>query len=71
MNDRSFKDREKTLEKIKTLFFNTLYLWTAVFVSSLVTSYHNFLTSLEYFLYTWRRLTLLMISRLLIKKKRI
>jgi hypothetical protein len=26
MNDRSFEDRERTLEEIKSLFFNTLYL---------------------------------------------
>jgi hypothetical protein len=43
MNDRSFEDRGKTLEEIKSLFFNTLYLWTADFVSALVISYHDFL----------------------------
>jgi hypothetical protein len=31
MNDRSFKNCEKTLEEIKSLFFNTLYLWTFFF----------------------------------------
>jgi hypothetical protein len=44
MNDRSFEEREKTLEDIKSLFLNTLYLWTATFISHLVISYHNFLT---------------------------
>jgi hypothetical protein len=43
MNDKSFKDRKMTLEEIKSLFFNTLYLWTTIFVSPLVISYHNFL----------------------------
>jgi hypothetical protein len=43
MNDRSFEDRERTLEEIKSLFFYTLYLWTAAFVSPLVISYHDFL----------------------------
>jgi hypothetical protein len=43
MNDRSFEDRENALEEIKSLFFNTLYLWTADFVSALVISYHNLL----------------------------
>jgi hypothetical protein len=61
MNDRSFEDHERTLEEIKSLFFNT-YLWTAAFVSSLVISYHDFLilfahtiqvASLVYFLCTW------------------
>jgi hypothetical protein len=42
MNDRSFKDRERTLEKIKSFFFKTLYLWTVAYVSPLTISYHNF-----------------------------
>jgi hypothetical protein len=57
MNYRSFEDCERTLEEIKSLFFNTLYIWIAVFVSSLVISYHDFL-----FLCTWWCLVLLMIS---------
>ena len=43
MNDRSFEDCERTLGKIKLLFFNTLYLYTSVFVSPLVIKYHDFL----------------------------
>jgi hypothetical protein len=43
MNDRSFENRDKTLEEIKSLFFNTLYLRIAAFVSPLVISYHDFL----------------------------
>jgi len=31
-NNRRFEDREKTLEEIKSLFFNTLYLWTTAYV---------------------------------------
>jgi hypothetical protein len=42
MNDRSFEDYEKTSNEIKSLFFNTLYLWTADLFSPLVISYHNF-----------------------------
>lgn len=36
MNDISFDDCEKTLEEIKSLIFNTLYLRTVAFVSPLV-----------------------------------
>jgi hypothetical protein len=36
MNDRSFEDCERTLEEIKSLFFNILNLWTAAFVFQLV-----------------------------------
>jgi hypothetical protein len=43
MNNRSFEDRKRTLEKIKSLFFNILYLWTTVYVFPLVISYHDFL----------------------------
>jgi hypothetical protein len=42
-NDRSFEDRERTLEEIRSLFFYTLYLLTSTFVYSLVISYHDFL----------------------------
>jgi hypothetical protein len=42
MNDRSFEDREMTLKEIKFLFFSTLYIWTAAYVSPLVISYHDF-----------------------------
>jgi hypothetical protein len=41
MNDKCFEDHERTLEELKSLFFNTLYLQTIVYVSSL--SYHDFL----------------------------
>jgi hypothetical protein len=43
INDRSFEDREKTLEEIKSLFFNTLYLWTTTYVFPLAVSYQDFL----------------------------
>jgi hypothetical protein len=43
INDRSFEDRKRTLEEIKFLFFNTVYLWTAFFFFFfLVFSYHDF-----------------------------
>lgn len=42
MNDISFKNHERTLEKIKFLFFNTLYLWTTALVSPLEISYRDF-----------------------------
>jgi hypothetical protein len=73
MNYRSFEDRKRTLEEIKFLFFNTLYRWTATFISLLVISYIFFLVPFGlgccfffffffvYFLCTWGRLTLLMI----------
>lgn len=73
-NDRSFEYHERTLEKIKSLFYNILYLW--IFVSSLVISYHDCLVlfalirqvaSLVYILCTQERLMLLMIFQLLIK----
>jgi hypothetical protein len=38
MNYKSFEERERTLEEIKSLFFNTLYLRTTAFVSPLVIS---------------------------------
>jgi hypothetical protein len=44
MNDKSFEDRERTLEEIKkSLFFNTLYIWTTTFVSHSMIIYHDFL----------------------------
>jgi hypothetical protein len=42
-NDMSFEDRERTLEEIKSLFFNTLYLWTPTSVFPSVISYHEFI----------------------------
>ena len=33
MNDKNFEDRERTLEEIISLYFNTIYLWTVAFVS--------------------------------------
>jgi len=33
--DKSFEDREKTLEELKAFFFNILYLWTTAIVSPL------------------------------------
>jgi hypothetical protein len=30
-NDRSLKDRERTVEELKDFFFKTLYLWTFAF----------------------------------------
>jgi hypothetical protein len=43
MNDRSFEDHERILEKIKSFFFKTLYFWTAAYVSPLSISYNDFL----------------------------
>lgn len=42
-NDRSFEDRERTLDKMKSLFFKTLYLWTVAYVSHLTIIYGAFL----------------------------
>jgi hypothetical protein len=43
MNDRFFEDHDKTLEDLDSIVFNILYLWTDVYVSPLVISYHDFL----------------------------
>ena len=42
-NERSFADRGRTLEEVKSLFFNILYLLLAAYVSPVVISSHNFL----------------------------
>jgi hypothetical protein len=43
-NDRSFEDREKTLEELKAFFFsNTRYLWTTTIVSHWKLSFYDFL----------------------------
>jgi hypothetical protein len=42
INDISFEDHKKTLDEIKSLFFNILYLWTTTFVCPLVISSHDF-----------------------------
>jgi hypothetical protein len=42
MNYISFEDCKKTLEEIKSLFFNILYFWTTAYISPLVISYHDF-----------------------------
>jgi hypothetical protein len=38
-NDRCFEERERTLVKILSLYYDTLYLWTAVHVSTLSISF--------------------------------
>jgi hypothetical protein len=43
MNNKCFEDLERTLEELKSFFFNTLYLLTIACVSPLVISYHDFL----------------------------
>jgi hypothetical protein len=42
-NNRCFEDRKGTLEGIKFLFFNILYLWTTTYVFPLVINYLDFL----------------------------
>jgi hypothetical protein len=42
-NDRNFEDREKSLEDILSFFYETLFLWTAAFVSPLSLSFSDFL----------------------------
>jgi hypothetical protein len=39
---RCFEDCERTLEELKSLFFNALYFWTIVYVSPLIINYHVF-----------------------------
>ena len=43
MNYRSYEDRERTLEEIHSLSFNTLYLGIYAFISSFMISFHDFL----------------------------
>jgi hypothetical protein len=43
MNDTNFEDHKRTLEEIKSLLFNTLYLWTIAYVSPFLINYHDFL----------------------------
>lgn len=50
INDRSFEDHEKTLEELKSFFFNTLYFWTEAFYA-LVLSYRDLFFSFSFFLY--------------------
>jgi hypothetical protein len=40
---KKFKDREKTTGDIISMFFKTLYLWTAAYVSPLLISFNDFL----------------------------
>jgi hypothetical protein len=59
MNDKSFEDCEGTLEEIKSLFFNTLYLLTPAVIFPVVISFHDFLLFLLllakcFLLYTFR-----------------
>jgi hypothetical protein len=78
MNDRCFEDHKRYLEKLKSLILNTLYLWTAAYVSlPLVISYHDilfFLPLLSRWLLFYTAcvhggtLCFFMISRLFIKK---
>jgi hypothetical protein len=42
MNDRRFKNYERTLDELMSLFFYTSYIWTIAFVSPLVISYYDF-----------------------------
>lgn len=42
-NDISFEDQERSPEKIKFLFFKTLYLWIVAYVSPLMISHSDFL----------------------------
>jgi hypothetical protein len=70
MNDRSFEDREKTLEEHKSFFFNILYFWAAAFVSLLAYDYHDFLfffllLARCFLFYTFMCFSLLIIFRLL------
>lgn len=42
-NNRRFEDHERILEKIKSLFFDILYLWIIAFVSPLMINFLEFL----------------------------
>jgi hypothetical protein len=47
INSRSFEDRKRTLEELKSSFFNTLYIWTFALLSPLMLSYHDFFVLLS------------------------
>jgi hypothetical protein len=42
-NNRSFEDRERLVVELKSLFFNTFYLWVPSFVYPNLLSFHDFL----------------------------
>jgi hypothetical protein len=42
-NDRCFEDSKKTLAELMSLFFSTLYSWTAAFLAPFVFSFHDYL----------------------------
>jgi hypothetical protein len=42
-NDRQFKDKERTIEKLISFFFHSLYSWSAAFLAPLVISFYDFL----------------------------
>jgi hypothetical protein len=42
-NDRNFEDKERTFEEFRTLFFYSLYTWTAAFLAPLVITFLDFL----------------------------
>lgn len=42
-NDRTFEDKERSLEDILSLFYSTLYSWTAVVIFPLSLSFSDFL----------------------------
>jgi len=80
MNDRSFEDRERTLEDIfLSLFVKTLYMWAVAYMSHLIISYSDFLVFLLllvrwFFLYTLcvgARYAFNDIYRLFIKKEEV
>jgi hypothetical protein len=43
MNNSSFEDLERSLEKILSSFYHTLYLWTTAYVYPLFFSFDVFL----------------------------
>jgi hypothetical protein len=44
-NDPIFEECERMLEELKSSFFYSLYIWTAVFVAPLEISFNDFLGS--------------------------
>jgi hypothetical protein len=45
INNINFEDNERSMEDIISMFFETLYLWTATYVSPLSISFSDFLSS--------------------------
>jgi hypothetical protein len=42
-NDRTFEDKERSFEELKSFFFHSLYFWTFAYLAPVVLSFNDFL----------------------------